>query len=253
VAIRLTWWGHATVLIEDRARIMTDPLLTGTLMHLHRRAGQNPSSMTLQPDAVVLSHLHADHLHLRSLSLLEAGMPVLIPRGAAYLLRRLKVEPIEVVAGDSVAIGGARVTVVPAIHDATRWPGGRIRGDAVGYLVEGEGATYFAGDTVAFPEMADLHPRLDVALMPVGGWGPWLRGHHLNPTTAADCLPVIGPRVSVPIHYGTFWPRGMGWLRSHVFHEPGRDFAAHAHAVAPDVDVRLLAPGSSTQVDVLPA
>jgi L-ascorbate metabolism protein UlaG (beta-lactamase superfamily) len=247
--IELHWLGHASVLVEDRARILTDPLLTGAMLHLHRRAGPVPS-ITNQVDAVVVSHLHMDHLHFPSLALLDAGTPVLIPRGAGRLLRRSTLEAVEVVAGDVVPVGGATITVVPAVHDATRWPFGRVRGDAVGFVVQGEGATYFAGDTSLFPEMHDIAGRLDLALLPVGGWGPWLRGEHMDPRDAAACLAMLDAGVAVPIHYGTFWPRGAGWLRKHVFHEPGREFAEHARDLAPAVDVRVLAPGSSTTVEL---
>jgi L-ascorbate metabolism protein UlaG (beta-lactamase superfamily) len=246
-SIRMTWWGHATVLLHDRARILTDPLLTGALAHLHRRAGLVPAAPT-GLDAVLISHLHMDHLHLPSLALLEAGTPVLLPRGAARLLRRLPMPVVEVSAGDVVPVGDATVRVVPAVHDATRWPGARLRAEAVGYVVEGAGATYFAGDTAVFPGMSDLHPNLDLALMPVWGWGPYLRGEHLDPVQAADCLPMVGADVAVPIHYGTFWPRGFGWLRQRVFHEPGREFAQRARTAAPLVDVRVLEVGTSTEV-----
>ena len=80
--IRVTWFGHATALVEDRARILTDPVLTGSLLHLHRRAGPVPPRLTGRVDAVVLSHLHVDHLHHPSLRLLDPGTPVLVPRGA---------------------------------------------------------------------------------------------------------------------------------------------------------------------------
>jgi L-ascorbate metabolism protein UlaG (beta-lactamase superfamily) len=248
MTIRITWWGHATVLVTDRARILTDPLLTGSLVHLHRRAGLVPEEVGRHLDAVVISHLHADHLHLPSLSLLAPGTRVLLPRGGAPLLRGLPVTPVEVVAGDVIEVAGARVEVVPAVHAATRWPGGRLRGEPVGFVITGEGSTYFAGDTTSFAGMATLHPSLDVALLPVGGWGPWLRGHHLDAEEAAACLPGLGAATAIPIHYGTFWPRGLGWLRGHVFHEPGREFAAHARAAAPTTDVRVLAPGTSTEV-----
>ena len=251
-SIRLTWWGHATVLIQDRVRILTDPLLTGALMHLHRRAGLVPHPPP-DIDAVLISHLHMDHLHRPSLALLDPGTPVLIPRGAAGLLDGLGLEPVEVSAGDVVPIGDARVHVVRAVHDATRWPWGGVRGDAVGYVVQGAGTTYFAGDTSVFDGMGELHPtRFDVALLPVWGWGPYLRGEHMDPEQAAGCLPTLGVDVAVPIHYGTFWPRGMGWLRKRVFHEPGREFADHARTAAPSVEVRVLEVGTSTEV-VLPA
>jgi len=248
MVVRLTWWGHATLLIEDRARVLTDPVLTGSLVHLRRRRGVRPPAATRKVDAVLISHLHVDHLHRPSLSLVEPGTPVLIPRGAAKLLAGLPLLPVEVVAGDVVPVGDAMVRVVHAAHDATRWPFSRIRGEAVGYVVEGEAHTYFAGDTEAFPGMADLDPRLDIALLPVGGWGPWLRGQHMDPDDAAECLPVLGAAVSIPIHYGTFWPRGVGWLRPRVFHDPGREFAARARIVAPEVDVRVLAAGTTTSV-----
>jgi L-ascorbate metabolism protein UlaG (beta-lactamase superfamily) len=246
--IQIRWLGHATVLVEDRARILTDPVLTGAMMHLHRRAGPVPDSLTNGVDAVAISHLHVDHLHFPSLALIDPGTPVLLPRGAAQLLRKTRLEAVEVVAGDEVRIGGATITAVPAVHDATRWPFGRVRGDALGFVVRGDGATYFAGDTSLFPEMHDIAGHLDMALLPVGGWGPWLRGEHMNPKDAANCLALLDAEVAVPIHYGTFWPRGISWVRKRVFHEPGREFAAHARSLAPGVDVRVLSPGSSTTV-----
>jgi L-ascorbate metabolism protein UlaG (beta-lactamase superfamily) len=249
-AIRLTWLGHATVLVEDRARVLTDPVLTRRLLHLQRRSGETPVAAPPALDAVVVSHLHSDHLHLPSLRLVLPGTPVLLPRGSARLLRHTDAEPIEMSPGDAVSVGGATIIAVPATHAGSRWPWSRSDCDALGYLVIGHGATYFAGDTVAFPGMATLHPRLDVALLPVGGWGPWLRGQHLDPPGAAECLSTLRPRVAVPIHYGTFWPTGLRWLRPAVFHEPGRTFASYAHATAPDVDVRVVAPGHSTTVPV---
>jgi L-ascorbate metabolism protein UlaG (beta-lactamase superfamily) len=247
-SIRATWLGHASVLLEDGAVVLTDPVLTHRVVHLHRRAGGTPRVPTPAPDIVVVSHLHADHLHLPSLRLLAQGTVVLVPRGAAPLLRRLPLDVVEVAAGDTVTVQGTAVTAVPARHSGTRWPWARLRCAALGYLVEGNGAAYFAGDTVAFPDMAALHPALDLALLPVGGWGPWLRGEHLDPRAAADCLRLLRPRVALPIHYGTLWPSGMGWVRPSAFHDPGHRFAEHARRTAPDVDVRVLAPGASTEV-----
>jgi L-ascorbate metabolism protein UlaG (beta-lactamase superfamily) len=246
--IEISWLGHATVLVSDRARILTDPVLTATLLHLHRRSGPVPGSFTEDVDAVVVSHLHLDHLHLPSLALLPAGTPVLLPRGGGSLLRRTRLEAVEVTAGDVVEVGGATVTVVPAVHADKRLPWSRVRGAPVGYVVRGSGATYFAGDTSLFPEMGDLARSPDVALLPVGGWGPSLRGHHMDPEDAAHGLALLEASVAVPIHYGTFWPRGIARVRSHLFHEPGRDFAEHARRLAPRAEVRVIPPGTSTTV-----
>lgn len=246
--IRLTWLGHSTVLVDDCARVLTDPILTDGILHLHRRAGQTPRLQSHDVDAVVISHLHSDHLHLPSLALLPAGTPALLPRGAASLVVGTGVEAVEVSAGETVRVGELSITAVPAHHPEKRWPWGRLRCAALGYLFAGKGVTYFAGDTDIFPGMAQLHPALDAALLPVGGWGPWLRGEHMDPSSAAGALLVLRPAVAVPIHYGTFWPRGLGWLRPSAFHDPGRRFDEHAARTAPEVDVRVLDPGMSTQL-----
>jgi L-ascorbate metabolism protein UlaG (beta-lactamase superfamily) len=246
--IEVSWLGHATVLVQDRARILTDPVLTPTLMHLHRRAGPVPPAFTEHVDAVVVSHLHHDHLHLPSLALLHPGTPVLLPRGGGPVLRRSRLEAVEVSAGDVVEVGDASVAVVPAVHDDRRLPWSRVRGAPVGFVLRGAGTTYFAGDTSLFPEMGDVADSPDVALLPVGGWGPSLRGHHMDPEDAARGLALLDASVAVPIHYGTFWPRGIPWLRTHLFHEPGRDFAAHARRLAPRSEVRVIPPGTATTV-----
>ena len=41
-AIRVTWHGHATLLIEDRARVLTDPVLAGRCRVLREIAGPVP-------------------------------------------------------------------------------------------------------------------------------------------------------------------------------------------------------------------
>lgn len=253
MTIEIHWLGHATVLVDDRARILTDPVLTASLMHLHRRGGPVPRDLTDGVDAVVISHLHLDHLHLPSLAQLDPSTPLIVPRGAARLLRDVASEIVEVSVGDVVTVGAATLVVVPAVHAGKRWPWSRAGGEAVGYLVRGEGSTYFAGDTSLFPAMADLTDTLNVALLPVGGWGPSLRGHHMDPQDAAACLAMLDADVAVPIHYGTFWPRGLSLVRKHLFHEPGRAFADHAREVAPDSDVRVLRPGTSTTVELRPS
>jgi len=251
-AVRVTWWGHATVLISDGARILTDPLLGTRIAHLVRRQGSSPQQRDLDVDLVVLSHLHADHLHLPSLRLLPRGTRVLVPKGGGRLLRRLPVQVEEVVEGDVIASGRATVTAVPAVHDGARWPGSGTRAAALGYVVRGSASTYFAGDTGLFPALADVPANtggpLDLALLPVWGWGPWLRGQHLDPVLGAAALALLCPRVAVPVHWGTLWPRGLARIRSGVFHGAGQAFADHARQAGGATEVRVLAPGSSTSV-----
>ncbi|RIV39244.1 MBL fold metallo-hydrolase [Micromonospora radicis] len=249
--VRLTWHGHSTVWLEDSGtRLLTDPLLRDRLAHLRRRRGPTPR-LPAAPDAVLVSHLHADHLDFASLRRLPADTTLVVPAGAAPLVRRaLGVAGrrcTELAAGERTTIGAVTVSAVPAAHPDARGPWSRQRASAVGYLVEGRARTWFAGDTALFDQMADLGP-VDLALIPVGGWGPTLGAGHLDPSTAAEAVRRAATGWAVPIHYGTFWPVGCDRIRPDRFFQPGDDFARHAARVAPRTRVRVLQPGESFTV-----
>ena len=155
----------------------------------------------------------------------------------------------EVVAGDRIELGGVGVTAVPAVHDDRRGPGPRgVHAAPLGYVADGGPRVYFAGDTDVFDEMSDLGP-LDVALLPVWGWGPSLGPGHMDPLAAAHSLTLLRPRVAVPIHWGTFYPLAMRRWRPRPLSDPPHEFAAHASRFAPETEVRILAPGESLEID----
>ena len=144
----------------------------------------------------------------------------------------------------STEVGAIKVTATLADHSGFRPPFGPTA-DAVGYLLdEGNERVYFAGDTDAFPQMADL-TGIDLALLPVWGWGPRLGPGHMNPRRAAEALTLLQPRVVVPIHWGTLWPMGMRRVRPHLLHGPPQEFAALAAEMAPAVEVLLTQPGET--------
>ncbi len=146
---------------------------------------------------------------------------------------------------DEVEVGAVRVRAVPARHDGGRGPWSREKAAAIGFLVEGNARTWYAGDTGLFDEMHGLGP-LDLALIPVGGWGPTLGAHgHLDPADGAEALRRVKASWAVPVHYGTLWPIGMGRVRQHMFAEPGREFADLAARTSPDARVRVLAQGET--------
>lgn len=250
MAVEITWWGHATVTVRDSGvRVLTDPLFVSRLAHLRRRRGAVPPPEAAVADVAVVSHLHTDHLHPASLARLAPGTKVLVPRGAPPAvpgLRRLKhLDLVEVVAGDEVRVGPLTIRAVPAAHDGRRLPYGPHRVPALGYVVLGEARTYFAGDTGLFEEMADEVGPCDAALLPVGGWGPFLGSGHLDAGRAAQALVRLAPGAAVPIHYGTYWPVGMDAVRPHEFHTPGAEFERQAALLAPEVAVHRLEHGES--------
>ncbi|MFF9407503.1 MBL fold metallo-hydrolase [Streptomyces anandii] len=253
--VEITWWGHATCTVEDSdVRVLTDPLFARRLAHLRRRRGALPPAAARRADVVLVSHLHADHLHVPSLAALASGTRLLVPRGAPRAvpaLRRLgRLRITEVTAGDRVEVGGVAVRAVPARHDGRRLPLGPHRVPALGYVVDGQARTYFAGDTGLFETMAEEVGPVDVALLPVGGWGPHLGEGHLDAGRAAQALAELAPRSAVPVHYGTYWPIGMDAVRPHEFHAPGEEFVRLAARRAPRVAVHRLAHGESVRLEV---
>lgn len=242
--VELTWWGHSTVsLRQGGIHVLTDPLLTHRVAHLHRRRGEVPTGLT--PDVVAISHLHHDHLHLPSLRRLPTGTTVLVPAGGAGLLATLDLDVVEVVADDEMTVRGVTVRAVRAVHDGRRHPGSSWRAPCLGYVVQHVPTgprTWFVGDTAAAPLLGADVGRVDVALVPVGGWGPpsrsQVRGQHLRPREAAAVVRRVEARLAVPIHYGTMWPTGLRVPRS--FASPGRHFADLVPGAL------VLAPGEST-------
>jgi L-ascorbate metabolism protein UlaG (beta-lactamase superfamily) len=116
-------------------------------------------------------------------------------------------------------------------------------------VIEGSRSVYFAGDTALFDGMRDLAGEIDVALLPVGGWGPTLPSrHHLDPVDAARAAALIQPRLSVPIHWGTYWPVGLRWLRPERRHGPPARFVRAASELAPGAIIRATEIGAEVDL-----
>ena len=247
----LTFLGHATVLLEIAGmRILTDPLVFERLLILRRTSTRLDPALHRDIDAVLISHLHVDHLHIRSLVEIGRGTRVIMPAGGERLLTGHGFTQVEGVRpGDVMTVGPVRVTATFADHDGRRPPLGPA-GPPLGFLLE-EGPTkvYFAGDTDVFPGMSDLAPGLDVAMLPVWGWGPRLGHGHMNPRRAAEALRLLAPRYAVPIHWGTLWPYGMGRVVPGRLTDPPREFARFARRYAPAVQVLLTPPGQPVSFD----
>ncbi len=238
----LTWLGHSTVVIDvDGTRLVTDPVLRRRVWHLRRDAAPEPGQL----DAILVSHTHFDHLDRASLRRFDRSLPVVAPTGAGKLLRRWgRSQVLEVDAGDELELGGLVVRATPAVHESSRGPFS-ARTAALGYVAEGSVRVYFAGDTDLFDGMAELGP-LDVAVLPVSGWGSKVPAGHLDPRRAAEALRLLRPRIAVPVHWGTF--------RTPFAPRPGDrpavEFARAAAELAPEVDVRVLAIGETLALEV---
>jgi L-ascorbate metabolism protein UlaG (beta-lactamase superfamily) len=245
--------------------VLTDPLLTAGLGPLRRVVPPLAPSSWAGVDLVLISHLHGDHLHLPSLRRLGRSTPVVVPRGAGRWLRGKGFSAVEELGpGETLTDGGLTVTATEARHSAHRW-GPRFtsgpHAPAVGHLLSGDGLSlYVAGDTDLFPGMAELGGAgpgrgLDVAVLPVWGWGPTLGPGHLDPVRAAQAVALLRPRVAVPVHWGTLALAGLHRLASPwrsrmraLLTEPPERFAAAVAAGGSGTAVALTHPGHAVRL-----
>jgi L-ascorbate metabolism protein UlaG (beta-lactamase superfamily) len=251
---RVTFLGHATLVIDlDGVRIITDPILRSRVGPLVRLRSRLEAAHWADVGVVLISHSHWDHLDHGSLRLLGMETPIVVPRGMAGGLRRRGFRRVtEVRPGEIVDHHAVRIEAVHAEHHGFGPPvGGSDL--AIGYLIHGTQRHYFAGDTAWFEEMAELDIGIDLALLPVWGWGPTARpSEHLDPFGAARAVAAIRPRYAVPIHWGTLHPVGMRWMRPSTRIDPPHQFAQLVRRLAPGTIVRVVPVGSSLTIPSAP-
>lgn len=222
----ITFIGHSSFLIQIGGRnILVDPVFARALILLRRQRRAGLRVRDLPPiDAVLLTHAHMDHLHLRSLRqvirhtrrITGAAPEVIVPRGVADLVDKLGFrmtselewwQDTELRAVDGSATG-VSVSLTPAKH----W-GARMFKDTHrlfgGYVIAGGGhSVYHSGDTAYFPGFREIGARLvpDVALLPIGAYFPdSYRAVHTSPEEALQAfVDLRSAQTMIPMHFGTF-------------------------------------------------
>jgi L-ascorbate metabolism protein UlaG (beta-lactamase superfamily) len=251
--IRVAWLGHSTVVLDlDGVRVLTDPLLRPHAGLLRRLTPHPEEEAWRGADGVVVSHLHHDHAELRSLRMLP-GVPVMTSPSNASWLRRRGVPTASGLTETWTRIGAGPVEVRQVRADHRHRPMPHRPNDAHGHLLRGPSArVWVAGDTSLYPGMASLPDLaggpLDVAVVPVWGWGPRLSEGHMNPEQAALACALTGARWGVPVHWGTLHPPlvarfARGWLE-----RPGAAFAEELARVAPQCRPLVLRPAEASTI-----
>jgi N-acyl-phosphatidylethanolamine-hydrolysing phospholipase D len=214
--IAVLWIGHATMLLQmDDKEILTDPLLTNTiglLSHRSQPPGLDPSNLP-HLDAVVVSHMHFDHLSLGSLDMIEdKTAQLLVPQGGLVYVPDYAFDTRELPAWTSWESGGLRVTAVPVDHVGWRYglDAAWMKTSFTGYVVEHDGLTvYFGGDTAydkaKFRAAGARFPHIDVALLPIAPIHPrdFMKRVHMDPGEALDAFQDLGAKTMVAMHYET--------------------------------------------------
>ena len=252
--IDVVWLGHATVTLDiGGTRLLTDPLVRRHAGLLRRWGSLPDPSDWCDTSAVLLSHLHHDHADTASLRMVRPGLVLTGEPNARWVSHRVGVpafglrEPVDsAVAWHEVTSpqgDDVEVALVRADHHSRPMP--HRPNHAGGFIVRGEfGRCWFAGDTSLYDEMAELPEiaggDIDLALVPIAGWGPRLSAGHLNPERAALAARAVGARHVLPIHFGTLQPAGTQVASRRWMVQPLADFRAALQLHAPRS--RLLLP-----------
>jgi N-acyl-phosphatidylethanolamine-hydrolysing phospholipase D len=215
--LAVLWVGHATVLIQlDDKFVITDPVFTDTVGQISKRLvepGIAPENLP-KVNAVLISHMHFDHLSLGTLDLIEDTIErVYLPEGGAIYVPNAKRPSIELPSWQSHEVDGLRVTAVPVKHLGFRYAGDRawMTKSFTGYVIEYHGlSVYFGGDTAytrAFVDTAQRFPELDLALLPIAPLHPrsFMCRVHLDPEEALRAFVDLRADYMLPIHYDTFF------------------------------------------------
>jgi len=213
--LHAAWLGHSTVLLKiDGFTILTDPVFSD-------RAGVNLGVTTLgvkrlvapaleipslpEVDLILLSHAHMDHFDLPSLRRLESKqVEVVTAAQTSDLLRITKYKSVsELKWGEGRRVGAATIRGLEVNH----W-GARVRTDTFrgynGYLIDvGRYRVLFAGDTAYTEKLRGIANSVDLAIMPIGAYNPWIH-YHCNPEQAWRMTQAARAMHVLPIHHSTF-------------------------------------------------
>ena len=205
--MKVTWITQAGLLFDNgKMKMLVDPYLSDSVgkrsPEKHRRIPVDESIFDIEPDVIMITHDHLDHLDPETLERFLVGakrpITVLAPENA---YKRL------------LEFGGAHNYVLLAPHSV--WSEGGVTfysvkaehsdRTAAGFIIDDGNKTYYvSGDTLYNYDVIDdvlslVESGVDYAFLPINGVG-----NNMNAKDAADFAYEIGAKTGVPLHWGLF-------------------------------------------------
>jgi L-ascorbate metabolism protein UlaG (beta-lactamase superfamily) len=236
--VQVTWFGHSTVFIQVCGfSVLTDPQWSERASPVAFAGPKrfHPTAMPLEdlpdPDVVIVSHNHYDHLDRATVrSLAARGLRFVVPLGVGGELEDFGVPPGQITELDwweqvEIVPGRFTLTATPAQHFSGRGPFDRNKTLWASWVIAARGPeegaplrrVFFGADgglQEAFTEIGRRFGPFEVTMLEIGAWDPAWSDIHLGPWNAAKAHEMLGRGVLLPIHWGTFN------LGLHAWYEP---------------------------------
>jgi L-ascorbate metabolism protein UlaG (beta-lactamase superfamily) len=196
MAVDIRWLGHAAFELKSGgATVVIDPFLSG-----------NPSAAVgpddVEPDVILLTHGHADHIGDTVDIAKRTGATVVAIAELANEIGGQGVDVLDPNLGGTVKFDWGSVKLVPAWHTAVT-PSGTPHTPAGLLIFTGDHVVYHLGDTALFSDLQLIARRgdpVDLALVPIGGH------YTMDRYDAVTAVEFINPAEVIPCHYNTFPP-----------------------------------------------
>lgn len=251
--VAVTFGGHATVIVRyPGLTVAFDPMLGHWIGGVRRAVAPGLTTADLADVGLILiSHRHADHLHVATLRRLPRTATVVVPAGAASAISGLGyARVIELSPGADLELRGVQIAAGATAH------GNSGLAHGLAYMLRGDGpSVYLCGDSGYFSGFADLGARFapDVAVLPIGGFLPTsFRERHMSPLDALYAFEDLRARILIPIHHGAFalsyerLDEPVRWLVDLARQRGVRD---HVVVMAPGQTERFVQPGAPHRIE----
>lgn len=238
--LRVTWLGHSSLLIElDGLTILSDPVWAERLSPVPgfgpRRfhAPPIPLEQLPEPDLVLISHDHYDHLDRRVIRwLADKRMPFVTALGVGRLLERWGIAAHRIHELDwwderELHALGLKLAAVPAQHFSGRMLRRNTSLWSSWVLLKGDHRIYIGCDSGMFSGFATIGERygpFEFASLEMAQYGEWWPDVHMQPEQAIEAAQALRASVVLPVHWGTYC------LSFHAWDEPIERMVAAAEA-----------------------